>query len=109
MDERIILRYATILGIVGVTGLVLVWIFASPQLTNEDSFPEDLLISFFANVDTITPTKEGAVFSVSRVCQDHLYVKDFTDDSYFWEQSLVEVVGRSSGDFFNVESIKQIS
>lgn len=108
MDERVLLRYAVILGLVGSAGLVLVWIFASPQLTTQNPLQEDSLVSFSAHVDVITPTQNGVVLSVSRVCEEHLYVEDFTDPTFFWENSFVEVTGRQSGDFFDVEEIKMV-
>ncbi len=108
MDERVLLRYAVILGFVGIAGLVLVWIFASPQLTTQDPLEQDSLVAFWAHVDTATPTKNGVVFSVSRMCQKNLYVENFDDDTFFWENSFVEVTGRQSGDFFDVEEIRQV-
>ncbi|MFP4523288.1 MAG: hypothetical protein ACOCQQ_02745 [Candidatus Nanoarchaeia archaeon] len=108
MDERVLLRYAVTLGLVGIAGLVLVWIFASPQLTTQDPIEQDSLVTFSAHVDTATSTQNGVVFSVSRVCEKFLYIENFTDPLFLWENSFVEVTGRQSGDFFDVENIRQI-
>ncbi|MCF7798540.1 hypothetical protein K9M74_01415 [Candidatus Woesearchaeota archaeon] len=98
MDEKLLLRMALIVSLVGFAGLVIIVLVQKPVVSTPQ---EDLLTTMVVEILDVQATQEGTV--VVYATEASGYIDAEVSEDIIGQE--VTIIGRLSEDFFSIEEI----